>query len=47
MTTPPSEEEDSFPTLAVSWDEQEFGLTVAQCDTICADQTWIYITAGE
>jgi seryl-tRNA(Sec) selenium transferase len=32
ITTPPSEEEDSFPTLAVSWDEQKFGLTVAQCD---------------
>ncbi len=32
ITTPPPEEEDSFPTLAVSWDEQKFGLTVAQCD---------------
>ena len=32
ITTPPSEEEDSFPTLAVSWDEQKFGLTVARCD---------------
>src|ERR1700723_3583863 len=32
ITTPPSEEEDSFPTLAVSWNEQKFGLTVAQCD---------------
>ena len=32
ITTPPPEEEDSFPTLTVTWDEQKFGLTVAQCD---------------
>ena len=32
IVTPPPEEEDSIPTLTVSWDEQKFGLTVAQCD---------------
>ena len=32
ITSPPPDEEDSFPTLAVTWDEAAFGLTVAQCD---------------
>ncbi len=26
------QEENSFPTLTVTWDEKKFGLTVAQCD---------------
>jgi L-seryl-tRNA(Ser) seleniumtransferase len=26
------EEGNSYPTLRVEWDEQKFGLTVAQCD---------------
>jgi hypothetical protein len=26
------EEGNSYPTLRVNWDEQKFGLTVAQCD---------------
>jgi uncharacterized pyridoxal phosphate-dependent enzyme len=32
IKTPPPNESDSFPTLTVSWDEQKFGLTVAQCN---------------
>jgi uncharacterized pyridoxal phosphate-dependent enzyme len=32
IKTPPPTESDSFPTLIVSWDEQRFGLTVAQCN---------------
>jgi L-seryl-tRNA(Ser) seleniumtransferase len=32
IRTPPPTESDSFPTLIVSWDEQKFGLTVAQCN---------------
>jgi seryl-tRNA(Sec) selenium transferase len=32
IETPPPEQEDSFPTLTVTWDEQKFGLTVAQCE---------------
>ena len=32
ITAPPPTESDSFPTLIVSWDEQKFGLTVAQCN---------------
>jgi uncharacterized pyridoxal phosphate-dependent enzyme len=32
IKTPPPNESDSFPTLIVSWDEQKFGLTVAQCN---------------
>ena len=31
IKTAPSEEEDSVPTLTVTWDETKFGLTVAQC----------------
>jgi uncharacterized pyridoxal phosphate-dependent enzyme len=32
IKTPVPTESDSFPTLIVSWDEQKFGLTVAQCN---------------
>ena len=32
IKTPPPTESDSFPTLYINWDEQKFGLTVAQCD---------------
>jgi len=32
IKTPPSFESDAFPTLHVNWDEQKFGLTVAQCN---------------
>jgi seryl-tRNA(Sec) selenium transferase len=32
IKTPVPTESDSFPTLVVSWDEQKFGLTVAQCN---------------
>ncbi len=32
IKTPPPTESDSFPTLTISWDEQKFGLTVAQCE---------------
>ncbi len=31
IVTPPTEEEDSWPLLTISWDEQKFGLTVDQC----------------
>jgi len=32
IKTPPPTQSDSFPTLYINWDEQKFGLTVAQCD---------------
>ena len=32
IKTPPPTESDSFPTLYINWDEEKFGLTVAQCD---------------
>ena len=32
IDTPPPTTSDSFATLYINWDEQKFGLTVAQCD---------------
>jgi L-seryl-tRNA(Ser) seleniumtransferase len=31
ITTPPVQEEDSWPLLGIWWDEKKFGLTVDQC----------------
>jgi uncharacterized pyridoxal phosphate-dependent enzyme len=48
IKTPVPTESDSFPTLIVSWDEQKFGLTVAQCnEQLKAGQPRIEVQTNE